>query len=164
MNESKNSLYNDILKRLAGWFGLRAEEVTEAELHQRIIERDDVVNEMRAQMEEVREELGRQLVEVNLLKSKIDEHTKVIEEQATTIAQLIEERDKLRKDLDGANAALEAQIKSNQALAAEIARMRAGAPGPAQSHVDTDEHLSRGVRSGGTVIPAGELFKNLTRN
>jgi SMC interacting uncharacterized protein involved in chromosome segregation len=164
MNESKNSLYNDILKRLAGWFGMRAEDVTEAELHQRIVERDDVVKEMRAQIDDLREQLREHAVAVEGLKTKIDEHAKVIEEQATTIAQLIEEREKLKKDLDGANSALEAQIKSNRELAAEIARMRAGAIGNAQAAVDTDEHLSRGVRSGGTVIPAGELFKNLTRN
>lgn len=166
MSEVKNNLYNDIIRRLAGWFGLNAEEATEAEVHQRVVEHDGTIKAMAEQIAELKSTLSASLEEVSALKSRIDEHAKVIEEQATTIAQLIEERDRLKAELDSANVALEAQIKSNQALATEVARMRAGAEGPTQTSIDKDEQYNNlhRPRSGGVVIPAGYLFKNLTRN
>lgn len=166
MNDSKNSLYKDILSRLAGWFGLNAEEATEAEVHQRVVEHDDTIRAMTSQIADLQEALSGARIEMAELREKVEGHARVIEEQAITISQLIEERDRLKADLDAANTALEAQIKSNQSLAAEIARMRAGAQGPSQVSVDRDDHLTHTTRpaSGGIVIPAGELFKNLTRN
>lgn len=166
MSDTKNNLSKDILRRLSGWFGLNADEATEAEVHQCIVEQDNNIRTMASQISELQASLSDARSEVDALREKVERHALVIEEQASTISQLIEERDALKAELDAAKTALDVQLKSNQSLAAEVARLRAGAQGPSQVYVDRDEQFTRDKRpaSGGIVIPAGDLFRNLTRN
>lgn len=164
--EVKGDLYKDMLRRIAQWVGLSAEEATLSELHERVVEQDAVIEPLKERVAKLEGALNQASEQISSLQAIIHEHAKVIEEHVATIAHLKEERDKAIADLNGASVALEAQIASNQKLAEEVARLRAGMSGPIQNATDRDDQFAYMKRpgSGGTVIPAGELFNRLKGN
>jgi len=156
-NASNSRFYSQIMESLAGFFGLKAEDTTEAELHQRLTEAETQT----ALAEKAKADgLAAAAEEVNTLKTQLATLTaeKAAAEETTTdlqaaITMLTERATALESDLTAANSALAAKVKEVNTLAGEVARLTAGKLPKGAEESDGDDGLSDETPDGkGQVI------------
>ncbi len=153
-NNSK--FYAQIMDGLSAFFGLKSEDTTEAELHQKLTE----AKTQTALAEKAKEEgLSAAAKEVAGLKSDVVRLTAELQaatENATTVAAEVETLKagtaKLESDLTAANSALAAKVKESNILAGEVARLTAGAKPKGVEAVDGDEQLTKTPAGNGQMV------------
>lgn len=162
-NATNSKFYAQIMDGLAGFFGLKAEDTTEAELHQRLTEAETQVK----MAEKAKAEgLAAAAAEVDDLKAQLATLTaekEAAEETATElqaqVERLTESAGALESDLTAANSALATKVKEANTLAAEVARLTAGKPVKGAEAVDGDDGLGEVPAGKGQVVtikwPAG---------
>lgn len=144
-NSNNSKFYAQIMDGLSAFFGLKSEDTTEAELHQKLTE----AKTQTALAEKAKEEgLAAAAKEVADLKADVTRLTAELQaanENATTAAAEVETLKagtaKLESDLTAANSALAAKVKESNTLAGEVARLTAGAKPKGVEAVDDDPQL-----------------------
>lgn len=154
-NANNSKFYAQIMDGLSAFFGLKSEDTTEAELHQKLTE----AKTQTALAEKAKEEgLSAAAKEVADLKADVVRLTAELEaatETATTAAGEVEtlkaDAVKLESDLTAANSALAAKVKESNTLAGEVARLTAAKPPKGVESVDDDPQFKPSAGNGQTV-------------
>lgn len=155
-NANNSKFYAQIMDGLANLFGMKAEDTTEAELHQRLTEAETHA----AMAEKAKAEgLAAAAAEVADLKAQLTalaaEKAEAVEsatELTANVAELTEKVAGLESDLTAANTALAAKVKEANTLAGEVARLTAGKKPKEAADTDGDEHLSKAPAGNGQVV------------
>ena len=158
-NASNSKFYSPIMDALAGFFGLKAEDTTEAELHQRLTEAETQAalaekakaDGLAAAADEITD-LKAQLATLTAEKAAADEQLTTLQ---TQVDELTEKATGLESDLTAANAAIATKVKEVNTLAAEVARLTAGKAPKEAVATDTDDDLGKAPAGNGQVVKLG---------
>ena len=155
-NANNSNFYAQIMDSLAGFFGLKAEDTTEAELHQKLTEAKTQVELAEAAKTEG---LAAAAKEVEGLKADVARLTAELTaatETATTATAEVEtlkaDAAKLESDLTAANTALATKVKEANTLAGEVARLTAGAKPKGVEAVDGDDPIAKVPAGNGQMV------------
>jgi len=155
-NANNSKFYAQIMDSLAGFFGLKSEDTTEAELHQKLTE----AQTQTVLAEKAKEEgLAAAAKEVADLKADVVRLTAELEaanETATNAAAEVEtlkaDAVKLESDLTAANSAMAAKVKEANTLAGEVARLTAGAKPKGVETDDKDDQFAKTPAGNGQMV------------
>jgi chromosome segregation ATPase len=150
-NANNSNFYAQIMDSLSAFFGLKAEDTTEAELHQKLTEAKTQVELAEAAKTEGLAAAAKEVEGLKADVARLAAELTAATETATTATAEVETLKasavKLESDLTAANTALATKVKEANTLAGEVARLTAGAKPKGVEAVDTDEQLSK--------VPAG---------
>ena len=164
-NATNSKFYAQIMDSLSAFFGLKAEETTEAELHQMLTEaqsRADLAEKAKA------EGLAAAASDIDALRADVArlnaELSQAYEDAQTSTVSLETVRAELataNADLTAVNSALAIMVKDKNLLAGEVARLTAGKPSAVTTATDDDEQFEKAPVGNGVTVKADWLEKSI---
>lgn len=167
-NVNNSKFYAQMMDSLAAFFGLKSEDTTEAELHQKLTEaktQTELAEKAKAEgLAAAAAELEKVKAEVVRLTSELETATTGQTTLSEQIATLNAEKTKLSSDLAAANATIAAKVAEMNTLAAEVARLTAGKKPGGSGENDDEEELGKPPVGKGVSVKTEWLEKSIFGN
>lgn len=156
-NATNSNFYSQIMDSLAAFFGRKPEDTTEAELHHQLVEaktsaehaeqaKADGLAAAATEIEALRADTVR-------LTAELQAATDSLETATAALTTASETTTALQNDLSAANSAMATKMRECNTLAAEVAKLVAGAlPSGATQPPDGDLHLAKSPAGGGQTV------------
>ena len=159
-NASASKFYAEIMNGMATFFGLNAEETTEAELHQQLIEAGTLENIKAAALNEANAAVKQQMAD---FQTKLDALTTQVEglqtdadAKAAKVGELETELETVKGQLTEKDTELAGLQRQNQSLSGEVAGLKAGKPVDKTTPPDASKPVTRGNAPAGGVVVSQE--------
>lgn len=124
--------YSEMMNSLAAFFGLNAEETTEAELHQKLIEAGTLESIRAAALNEANEAVKQQMTDFQTQLAALTAQVEGLQTDADAktakVAELETELETVKGQLTEKDTEIEGHLSQITALSGEVAGLRAGKP------------------------------------
>ena len=147
--------YSETMNGLAAFFGLNADETTEAELHQKLIEAGTLENIKAAALNEANAAVMQQMAD---FQTKLDALTAQVEglqtdadAKAAKVGELETELETVKGQLTAKDGEIETHLSQIQSLSGEVAGLKAGKPVDKTTPPDASKPVTRGNAPAGGV-------------
>lgn len=159
---SASKFYNEMMNGLASFFGLDANETTEAELHQKLIEAGTLESIKAAALNEANAAVMQQMAE---FQTKLDALTAQVEglqtdadAKAAKVGELETELETVKGQLTAKDGEIETHLSQIQSLSGEVAGLKAGKPVDKTTPPDASKPVTRGnAPAGGVVVSQKDM-------
>ncbi len=152
--------YSETMNGLAAFFGLNAEETTEAELHQQLIEAGSLAQIKAAALNEANASVMSQMAEFQTkldgLQSQLNDLQSDADAKAAKVGELETELDTVKGQLNEKDTELAGMQKQNQSLSGEVAGLKAGRPIDKTSPPDASKSIVNDRMPNGGVTVSGK--------
>jgi|JI9StandDraft_1071089.scaffolds.fasta_scaffold212517_1 DNA repair exonuclease SbcCD ATPase subunit len=161
-NASASKFYAEIMNGMATFFGLNAEETTEAELHQQLIEAGSLAEIRAAALSEASAAVMQQMAEfqtkLDALQASVDTLKEEGESKAQQVEQLTTDLETVRGQLAEKDTEISGHLLQIQTLSGTVATLKAGKPVDKFTPADQSKPVEQGKSTnGGMVVSAKEL-------
>ena len=163
---SASKFYNEMMNGLASFFGLDANETTEAELHQQLTEAGSLSEIRATATKEANEAVAAQMADIQTqlaaLTTKVGDLETDAEAKAAKVSELETDLETVRGQLAEKDTQLAEKDKQIATLSGEVATMKAGKPLDKAHAIDNSIPV-RETKTGGNarVISMKELIGEL---
>ena len=148
--------YSETMNGLATFFGLNAEETTEAELHQQLIEAGSLAQIKAAALQEANDAVKQQMADFQSQLSALTEQVKGLKADAQSkgekVGELETELEAVKGTLTEKETEIEGLKTQNQSLSGEVAGLKAGKPVDKNTPPDGSKIMPRQTASNGGVV------------
>jgi len=163
-NITSAKFYSEIMNGLSAFFGLEADDATEAELHQKIVEAGTLENIRAAALNEANAAVQSQMADfqsqLDALQSKMTALYDEVEEKAEKIEGLESDLKMMLEDVTAKNTEIEGLKKQNEGLSGQVASLKAGKPTEKNTPPDASKEMPKETTpKGGQVVSSDELQK-----
>jgi DNA repair exonuclease SbcCD ATPase subunit len=161
-NASASRFYAEIMNGMAIFFGLNAEETTEAELHQQLIEAGSLAEIRAAALSEANAAVMQQMAEfqskLDALQTGFDSLKTDAESKAEQVEQLTADLETVRGQLAEKDTEIAGHLAQIQTLSGTVATLKAGKPIDKTAPPDHSKPVEQEKSTnGGIVVSAKEL-------
>jgi len=145
---------------LAAFFGVNAEETTEAELHQKLIEVGTLESIRAAATKEANDAVTAQMTDfqtkLDALTAQVEGLTADATEKAEKVGELETDLETVRGQLTAKDGEIEAHLSQIKSLSGEMAGLKAGKPVDKNTPPDASKPVTRGNAPNGGVTVSGK--------
>lgn len=162
-NIASAKFYSEMMNGLASFFGLNADETTEAELHQQLIEAGSLAEIRAAALKEANEAVAAQMADfktqLETLQTSFNDLKADAESKGAKVTDLEEQLETVRGDVAAKDAAIAGHLEQIKSLSGEVATMKAGKPIDRQTPPDESKLVTSGggASNGARVVSMKEL-------
>ena len=161
-NTSASKFYSEMMNGLASFFGLDAEETTEAEVHQKLTEAGSLAEIRAAALQEANDAVSAQMTDfqgqLSALTSQFNDLKADADAKATKVDELETELKTVKGQLSEKDTELAGLKSQNQSLSGEVAGLKAGKPVDKNTPPDGSKPISRTTAAnGGIVLSQNEM-------
>ena len=161
-NASASKFYSELMNGFATFFGLNAEETTEAELHQQLIEAGSLAEIRANAMNEANATVMKQMADfqsqLDALTAKVGELESDAEAKGAKVIELESDLEAVRGQLSEKETALADRDGQIQKLSGEVAGLKAGKPLGKDQPADQSKPFETGRKDGsGRVVSMQEI-------
>lgn len=154
--------YSETMNGLAAFFGLSADETTEAELHQKLIEAGTLESIKAAALNEANATVMAQMAEfqskLDALTAQVDGLQTDADAKAAKVGELEAELETVKGQLTEKDSELAGLQRQNQSLSGEVAGLKAGKPVDKTTPPDQSKPVTRGnAPAGGVVVSQKDM-------
>lgn len=148
--------YSETMNSLAAFFGLNAEETTEAELHQKLIEAGTLESIRAAATKEANEAVAAQMTDFQTQLAALTEQVEGLQadatEKAEKVGELETELETVKGQLTAKDGEIETHLSQIQSLSGEVATLKAGKPTDKNLPPDASKPVTQTRAQGGGVV------------
>lgn len=161
-NASASKFYSEMMNGLASFFGLDAEETTEAEMHQQLTEAGSLAQIKAAALKEANDAVSAQMADfqsqLSALTAQFNDLKADADSKAEKVGELETELQTVKGQLTEKDTELELLQKQNKSLSGEVAGLKAGKPIDKSIPPDGSKLISQTTAAnGGIVISQKEM-------
>lgn len=162
-NASASNFYGQIMNSLAAFFGLDAEETTEAELHQQLSEAGTLAGIRAAATAEALEGVKTQMTDIETKLADLQTQFDAMKADTDAKAGKITELETQLEAVNGAIAEKEKAIGNHKAtivsLSGELATLKAGKPIDKNTPPDGSKPIEQAANTGSARVVSQEEFE-----
>lgn len=162
-NIASAKFYSEMMNGLASFFGLNADETTEAEMHQQLIEAGSLAEIRAAALKEANEAVAAQMADfktqLETLQTSFNDLKADAESKGEKVTELEQQLEAVRGNEAAKDAAIAQHLEQIKSLSGEVATMKAGKPIDRQTPPDESKPVTSGVgaSNGARVVSMQEL-------
>lgn len=162
-NIASAKFYSEMMNGLASFFGLNADETTEAEMHQQLIEAGSLSEIRAAALKEANEAVAAQMADfktqLETLQTSFNDLKADAESKGEKVAELEQQLETVRGNEAAKDAAIAQHLEQIKSLSGEVATMKAGKPIDRQTPPDESKPVTSGggASNGARVVSMQEL-------
>lgn len=162
-NIASAKFYSEMMNGLASFFGLNADETTEAEMHQQLIEAGSLSEIRAAALKEANEAVAAQMADfktqLETLQTSFNDLKADAESKGEKVAELEQQLEAVRGNEAAKDAAIAQHLEQIKSLSGEVATMKAGKPIDRQTPPDESKPVTSGggASNGARVVSMQEL-------
>lgn len=152
--------YSETMNGLAAFFGMNAEETTEAELHQKLVEAGTLENIRAAATKEANDAVAAQMADfqtkLDVLTGQVENLQADADAKTVKVGELETELEAVRGEVAGKDIEIEGLKKQNVSLSGEVAGLKAGKPIDKSTPPDASKPIEQSKAPNGGVIVSGK--------
>ena len=162
-NIASAKFYSEMMNGLASFFGLNADETTEAEMQQQLIEAGSLSEIRAAALKEANEAVAAQMADfktqLETLQTSFNDLKADAESKGEKVAELEQQLEAVRGNEAAKDAAIAQHLEQIKSLSGEVATMKAGKPIDRQTPPDESKPVTSGggASNGARVVSMQEL-------
>lgn len=162
-NIASAKFYSEMMNGLASFFGLNADETTEAEMHQQLIEAGSLSEIRAAALKEANEAVAAQMADfktqLETLQTSFNDLKADAESKGEKVTELEQQLEAVRGNEAAKDAAIAQHLEQIKSLSGEVATMKAGKPIDRQTPPDESKPVTSGggASNGARVVSMQEL-------
>lgn len=162
-NIASAKFYSEMMNGLASFFGLNADETTEAELHQQLVEAGSLAEIRATALKEANDAVAAQMADfktqLETLQNSFNDLKADAESKGEKVTELEQQLETVRGDVAAKDAAIAQHLEQIKSLSGEVATMKAGKPIDKQTPPDESKPVSNSgsAANGARVVTMKEL-------
>lgn len=162
-NATASKFYSQIMNGMAAFFGMDAEETTEAELHQKLVEAGTLENMRAAALQEandaVKAEMADFKTQLESLQTQFNDLKTDAESKGAKVTELEADLENVRTELSEKETAIAGHLDKIKTLSGEVATLKAGKPTDKDAKPDASLPITNDQRTGAVTVSNDELEK-----